>query len=87
MVRGIDSKTRSVEASRKEAVLKKQQIFYLDTDTTIQVRIIAMAENVVRAEVFDVECSIMARDLAWAWNGDAHERFSVGNQMQGNGCA
>ncbi|MCM1225342.1 MAG: S1 RNA-binding domain-containing protein [Lachnospiraceae bacterium] len=91
MVRGIDSKTRSVVASRKEAMLKKRQIFYLDTDASgtyrifegrvVQARIIAVAEKVVRVEVFGVECSIMARDLAWDWIGDAHERFSVGDQI------
>ena len=32
IVKGIDSKTRSVVASRREAMLKKRQIFYLDTD-------------------------------------------------------
>lgn len=91
LVRGIDSKTRSVVASRKDAMLKKRQIFYLDTDAAgmyriyegriVQARIIAVAEKVVRVEVFGVECSIMARDLAWDWIGDAHERFSVGDQV------
>ena len=28
-----------------------------------------------------MECSIKARDLAWEWIGDAHERFSVGDQV------
>lgn len=91
IVRGIDSKTRSVVASRKEAMLKKRQIFYLDTDAAgmyriyegriVQARVIAVAEKVIRVEVFGVECSIMARDLAWDWIGDAHERFSVGDQV------
>jgi ribosomal protein S1 len=36
---------------------------------------------VVRVEAFGVECSIMARDLSWDWLGDAHERFSVGDQI------
>lgn len=91
MVRGIDSKTRSVVASRREAMLKKRQIFYFDTDSAgiyriyegriVQARVIAVAEKVVRVEVFGVECSIMARDLAWDWIGDAHERFSVGDQI------
>lgn len=91
VVKGIDSKTRSVVASRKEAMLKKRQIFYLDTDTAgmhriyenriVQARIIAVAEKVVRIEAFGVECSIMARDLAWDWIGDAHERFFVGDQV------
>ncbi len=90
-VRGIDSKTRSVVASRREAMLKKRQIFYLDKDAAgmhriyegriVQARVVAVAEKVLRVEVFGVECSIMARDLAWDWIGDAHERFSVGDQV------
>ena len=91
IVKGIDSKTRSVVASRREAMLKKRQIFYLDTDAAgmyrvyegriVQARVIAVAEKVIRVEIFGVECSIMARDLAWDWIGDAHERFSVGDQV------
>ena len=91
IVKGIDSKTRSVVASRREAMLKKRQIFYLDTDAAgmyrvyegriVQARVIAVAEKVIRVEIFGVECSIMARDLAWEWIGDAHERFSVGDQV------
>ncbi len=72
-------------------MLKKRQIFYLDTDAAgmyrvyegriVQARVIAVAEKVIRVEIFGVECSIMARDLAWDWIGDAHERFSVGDQV------
>ena len=39
IVRGIDSKTRSVVASRKEAMLRKRQIFYLDTDAAGMYRV------------------------------------------------
>lgn len=62
IVKGIDSKTRSVVASRKEAMLRKRQIFYLDTDAAgmyrvyegriAQARVIAVAEKVIRVEVF-----------------------------------
>ena len=34
LVKGLDAKTRSIVASRKEAMLKKRQIFYLDTDAS-----------------------------------------------------
>lgn len=91
IVRGIDSKTYSVVASRREAMLRKRQLFYLDTDPSgayriyegriVQARVIAVAEKVIRVEVFGVETSIMARDLAWDWIGDAHERFSVGDEV------
>ena len=47
----------------------------------VQARVIAVAEKVVRVEVFGVETSILARDLAWDWIGDAHERFSVGDEV------
>ena len=91
IVRGIDSKTRSVVASRREAMLKKRQIFYLDTDNDgmhrvyegrlVQARVIAAAEKVVRVEIFGVDTPILARDLSWDWIGDARERFSVGDRV------
>lgn len=91
IVRGIDSKTRSVVASRREAMLKKRQIFYLDTDNDgmyrvyegrlVQARVIAVAEKVVRVEIFGIDHPILARDLSWDWIGDARERFSVGDRV------
>lgn len=91
VIRGIDNKTRSIVASRKEAMLKKRQIFYMDAgaDGTyriyegrlVQARVTAVAEKVIRIEAFGVECPITARDLAWDWMGDAHERFSVGDRI------
>ena len=91
IVRGIDSKTRSVVASRAEAMLKKRKTFYMDlTDEgtyriyegrIVQARVTAVAEKAIRVEIFGVECSIMARDLAWDWIGDANERFSVGDEV------
>lgn len=91
IVRGIDSKTRSVVASRREAMLKKRQIFYLDTDNDgmhrvyegrlVQARVIAVAEKVVRVEIFGIDYPILARDLSWDWIGDARERFSVGDRV------
>ena len=77
--------------SRREAMMRKRQIFYFDLDPDgmyrvyegriVQARVIAVAEKVVRVEVFGVECSILARDLAWDWIGDAHERFAVGDEV------
>ena len=65
LIKGLDPKTRSIVASRKEAMLKKRQIFYLDKDASgmpkvyedriVQARVIAVAEKVVRAErILDV---------------------------------
>lgn len=92
VLKGIDSKTRSAVASRREAMLRKRKLFYMDIDTTaglprihegrvVQARVIAVAAKVVRVEVFGVETSIMARDLSWEWIGDAHERYTVGDRI------
>lgn len=91
IVKGVDSKTRTVVASRKEAMLKKRQVFYMNKDAsgayriyegrTVQARVIAVAEKAIRIEAFGVECSIMARNLSWDWIGDANERFSVGDEI------
>lgn len=90
LVKGLDTASRSVVASRKEAMYKKRQIFYMSDssgnsrvceDRIVQARVIAVAEKVVRVEIFGVECSILARDLSWDWLGDANERFHVGDQI------
>lgn len=91
IVKGIDSKTRSVVASRKEAMIKKRKTFYMETDSSgaykiydgriVQARVIAVAEKAIRIEVFGVECTILSRDLSWEWIGDAHERYNVGDEI------
>ena len=91
IIKGLDSKERSIVASRKDAMLKKRQIFYFDQDSSgtpkvypdrvVQARVISVAEKVVHAEIFGVETSIPARDLSFDWLGDARERFHVGDHI------
>lgn len=91
IIKGLDSKERSIVASRKAAMLKKRQIFYFDQDSSgtpkvypdrvVQARVISVAEKVVRTEIFGVETSIPARDLSFDWLGDARERFHVGDHI------
>lgn len=91
VVRGIENKTRSIVANRKEAMLKKRKTFYLDEDTqgqcmiyegrVVQARVISVADKMIRVEVFGVECIIYAQGLTWGWIGDAHEMFSVGDRI------
>ena len=91
IIKGLDSKERSIVASRKDAMLKKRQIFYFDQDSSgtpkvypdrvVQARVISVAEKVVRAEIFGVETSIPAKDLSFEWLGDARERFHVGDHI------
>lgn len=91
IVKGIDSKTRSIVASRKEAMLRKRRDFYFEPDDNgncrvypgriIQVRVILVTEKAIRIEAFGAECTIIARDLSWDWIGDARDRYSVGDQI------
>ena len=90
IIKGLENASRSVVASRKDAMYKKRQIFYIPDaagnsrvceDRIVQVRVIAVAEKVVRVEIFGTECSILARDLSWDWLGDATEHFHVGEQI------
>ena len=71
--------------------MKKRKLFFFGTDDSgqyrvyegriVQARIIAVAEKVVRVEIFGVETAILARDLTFDWMGDARERYSVGDQI------
>ncbi len=90
IIKGLENASRSVVASRKDAMYKKRQIFYMPDaagnsrvceDRIVQARVIAVAEKVVRVEIFGTECSILACDLSWDWLGDATERFHVGEQI------
>lgn len=91
VVKGIENKTRSIVASRKEAMLKKRKTFYLDEDVqgqcmiyegrVVQARVISVSDKMIRVEVFGVECIIHAQGLTWGWIGDAHEMFSVGDRV------
>lgn len=91
IVKGIDSTTHSAVASRREAMLRKRQTFYLGTDTSgnpyiypgrlVEARVIAVAEKVLRVEAFGIECAIFARDLSWQWVSDVRDLYSVGDRV------
>lgn len=88
IIRDLDEASRSVVASRKDAMLKKRQTFYTSENEgekpmlypgrVVEARVIAVAPRVVRLEVFGVEVSVRARDMAWEWMVDAGEKFQVG---------
>lgn len=91
IVKGIENRTRSIVASRKDAMYRKRQTFYMDLDVTgqpmiyegriVQARVVAVAERVIRVEVFGVECNIRGGGISRAWYGNANENFSVGDTI------
>ena len=78
-------------ASRREAMLRKRQTFYLGKDVSgnpyiypgrlVEARVIAVAEKVLRVEAFGIECAIFARDLSWQWVSDVRDLYSVGDRV------
>ena len=91
IIKGIDQQSRSIIASRREAMEKKRRTYFLSTNSNgsyqiyegriVQARVVAVAEKVIRVEVFGVECSIYARDLSWDWVGDCHDHYNVGDKI------
>lgn len=87
IVKGIDSKTRSIVASRLEAMVKKRQTFYtsgkvlVHEGRIVQARVIIVGERSIWVEAFGVECRITARNLSHEWFVDASEYYSVGDKI------
>lgn len=89
IIRGLDAQSRSIVASRKDAMLRKQHTFYLTPAADghpqifegriVQARVMAVSEKTIRIEVFGAECTVLARDLSWEWMCDAHDQFNVGD--------
>lgn len=91
IIKGIDGKSRTIVGSRTDAMMKKRNMFYMESDKNgrkrifperiVQARVIAVAEKIVRVEIFGVETSILARDLSWDWVGDAREEYNIGDEV------
>lgn len=88
---GLDDAERVIAASRRLAMMKKRNSFFMKTDANgtyritegrvAEARVIATAEKVLRVEVFGVETTIFARDISWDWMGDVREHYSVGDRV------
>lgn len=88
VVRGVDETTRTVVGSRRDAMRRKRKRFYMDTDEqgrhmieegrTVQARVVAVADKLIRVEVFGVECMITAKSSTWMWVGSIRDQYSVG---------
>ena len=91
IIKGIENSTRSIVASRKEAMLRKRRLFYFGTDDEgmyyiyegrlVQARVVAVADKVIRVEAFGVETRIVARAITPDWLGNAHEHYHVGDKI------
>ena len=91
IIKDLDTKSRSVVASTKGCHAEKASDFLhwrrrekplLYPGRIAEARVIAVAPRPVRLEVFGVEVSVRARDMAWEWMLDASEKFQVGDLVQ-----
>lgn len=92
VVRGINDESRAAVASRKAAMLRLRQRYYLTNrangrpqiypNRIVEARIVAVSQMTVRVEVFGMETSIRNWDLSWGYMGDARNEFYVGNSVQ-----
>lgn len=90
VIKGIDNKARSVVASRKDAMVRKQKRFFIDTDNNglpritdnqvVQARITAVSEKAIRVDVFGAETSIWANELSHDFISDARDKFNIGDK-------
>ncbi len=90
VIKGLEKKSKTVVASRKDAMLKKRSAFFMPRrgaqakiteGRVVQARIISVASKSVRVDVFGVECNIPARELRWEWIGDVTEQYRVGDML------
>lgn len=91
IIKGLDDASRSIVASRKEAMLRKRRNFYIRQDNQdkpliyagrkVEARIIAVSTKSIRVEIFGIECTIPARDISWEWIGNTHDHFSVNERI------
>lgn len=91
IVCGLDSESRSVVGSRKEAMLRKRYTFYIQTDARnnnlispgriVQARVIAVTEKFIRVEIFGVDTNIYGKKLTWYWMEDLRDFYSIGETI------
>lgn len=91
VVSGIDRRSSSVVASRRVAMLRKQQHYFLTSNRgggpliqegqIVEARIISVGEKNMRVEVFGVEATVLARDIAWEWVDDCANYHQIGEHV------
>ena len=85
IIKDLDAKAAAWWLPEKDAMLGKDKHSTLKQGKPllypgriVESRVVRrIAPKAVRLEVFGVEVSVRARDMAWEWMGDAGEKFQV----------
>lgn len=93
IVNQLDEASKSVVGSRKRAMQRKINNFYIEpsersggmpminVDSLVEARVVAVAESALRLEVFGAECFVRVFDMSRAWISDAREKYYVGQKV------
>ena len=91
IIKGMDKKSGSVVASRRDAMNRKREKFYLTPlsdglpqvreGRIVEARVIAVTPMVARIEIFGVETSVSAAELSWDWIADVSDKYQVGDKL------
>jgi len=90
IISGIDKKEKRIVASRKAAMLRKRQIYYINeidgkpritVGKKVESRIVAVGDKIIRVEMFGVETVVSIKNVAWEWIEDLRDRFEVGERV------
>jgi len=86
----INKKSKTVVASRKAAMLKKRQKYYLTEfegkpriteGKRVEARVIGVGDKTIRVEAFGVETTITAKNAEWEWVDDLREYYQIGDRV------
>ena len=91
IIKGLDKPSESIVASRKDAMLRKRERFYLTplsdglpqirAGRIVEARIVGTTQSVARLEVFGVETTLNGSQLSWDWLADVSQKFHVGDTL------
>lgn len=90
VVSGLDRRQNTIVGSRKEALRRKQRLYYfpnrgrerrISEGMVVEARVMAVGDFYVRVEVFGAECTVLAKEVAWEWVDDCHDYYQVGERV------
>lgn len=91
LIAGLDRRNGVVLGSRKQAMERKQQRYYLNSDADgqylinegqiVEARVVVVSDKQIRLEVFGVETNVITREIAWEWIDDVHNYYQVGDRV------
>lgn len=90
IISGIDKKEKKVVGSRKSAMLKKRQQYYINeidgkpritVGKKVESRVVAVGDKTMRVEMFGVETVVSIKNAAWEWLEDLRDTYEVGDRI------